>query len=211
MVGVVFVIAMAFLSYYTIFMVKKKYHPEADYTISVVFDNVQGLKISDDVRVNGVSAGMVASIDLQDYDVLVRMIMYRRFIMHENYSILIRKDAALGGAHISINPGSPTDNQGMEIPVLGIRANLHGELDDPFGAISEVIRENRENINVAFQNIRQITDKINSGQGTVGKLINTSSVHDETDKLVKDLRETVEDAREQAPITSFIRAALTAF
>ena len=58
---------------------------------------------------------------------------------------------------------------------------------------------------------REISDKINYGQGTIGKLINKDNIHAQTDQLVKELRETIEDAREQAPITSFIKAALTAF
>ena len=56
-----------------------------------------------------------------------------------------------------------------------------------------------------------ITEKIDTGQGTLGKLINENRVHDSTDGLIKELRDAIEDTREQAPVTSFIRAALTAF
>ena len=79
------------------------------------------------------------------------------------------------------------------------------------GALTALIEDNRENIHDSIRNIRDITAKINRGQGTVAKLINEDRIYSQTDELVKELRETIEDAREQAPITSFIRAALTAF
>ena len=42
-------------------------------------------------------------------------------------------------------------------------------------------------------------------------MINEDTIHADTGKLIKELRDAVEDSREQAPVTSFIRAALTAF
>jgi len=72
-------------------------------------------------------------------------------------------------------------------------------------------RENRENIYYLIKNIRGITEKLNSGEGTIGKLLADEEMHTKTDELIKDVKETLEDAREQAPITSFIRAALTIF
>jgi phospholipid/cholesterol/gamma-HCH transport system substrate-binding protein len=62
-----------------------------------------------------------------------------------------------------------------------------------------------------ISNIKSITQKIDEGKGTLGKLINDNRVHENTDGLIKELRDAIEDTREQAPITSFIRAALTAF
>ena len=90
--------------------------------------------------------------------------------------------------------------------------NLTGlTIGDPLTKISEVIDENREDLKATVQNISEFTEKINKGEGTIGKLVNEDSIHDETGKLIKELRDTVEDSREQAPVTSFIRAALTAF
>ena len=91
------------------------------------------------------------------------------------------------------------------------REGLPGKYEDVMGALSEILDENRENLYASVRNLRQITDKINAGQGTIGKLINEDRIHGQTEELVKELRETIEDAREQAPITSFLRAALTAF
>ncbi len=89
---------------------------------------------------------------------------------------------------------------------------------DPIGALSELISENRVNVRSTIKNIRDITDKINQGEGTLGLLINDDALHRNTsdlitdaDDVVEELRNTFEDAREQAPVTSFLRAVLTAF
>ena len=96
--------------------------------------------------------------------------------------------------------------------VVESRNNLKGErMIDAFTEFSELIAENRPNLYKTIKNIKEITGKINAGQGTLGKLVNENKVYNNADDLIKELRDTMEDAREQAPITSFIRAALLAF
>lgn len=53
--------------------------------------------------------------------------------------------------------------------------------------------------------------KINSGKGTIAALLNDDAVYRETRSLLKELRESVEDLREQAPINSFIGVVFSAF
>lgn len=99
-----------------------------------------------------------------------------------------------------------------EVVLSGINAG------DPIAGLSELIEENRENVKKTIQNIAEITKKINEGKGTVGQLINDSELHDNANTLVSDakvvvreMRESLEDTREQAPVTSFIRILLTSF
>lgn len=89
---------------------------------------------------------------------------------------------------------------------------------DPIAGLSELISENRPNVKKILENIASITEKINNGQGTIGLLINDSKLHDNANTLVSDakivvreMRENLEDTREQAPVTSFIRILLTSF
>lgn len=97
--------------------------------------------------------------------------------------------------------------------------DLQGEAaSDPVAGISELIEENRENVRLTLDNIASITGKINRGRGTIGRLVNDDDLHRNANTLltdaqivVKELRESLEDTREQAPVTSFLRAALTAF
>lgn len=97
--------------------------------------------------------------------------------------------------------------------------DLQGQVTgDPLAALSEMIAENRDDVRRTINNIAGITEKINNGKGTLGQLINNDELHKNANTLVtdaqvvvKEVRETLEDTREQAPVTSMIRAALTAF
>lgn len=53
--------------------------------------------------------------------------------------------------------------------------------------------------------------RVNEGKGTVAALLNDDSVYRETKSLLKELRESVEDLREQAPINSFLGVVFSAF
>ncbi len=210
-VGIVFLIAMGILGYYTIIMSEEFFRKKVSYPMTVMFQNIEGLKVNAHVKVNGVMSGEVESIELSGHQVKVKLSMFNRFSLYENYEIYIKNESALGIKGVSIFPGSPTDSTGRSYIEVGADTLLVGRLDDPFNSITRLVEDNRDNIRVTIQNLRQITDKINAGQGTLGKLINDDKVHSDTGKLVKELREAIEDSREQAPVTSFIRAALTAF
>jgi phospholipid/cholesterol/gamma-HCH transport system substrate-binding protein len=210
-VGIVFFVAMGILSYYTIvrsdFFDTKEY-----YSSTVIFDDVEGLALGNKVLVNGVDAGTVTAIDLMENGkITVTMKLFRTFNIYGNYRILLKNQTALGGRIIVIYPGSP-EVDGDIFETVDSMNNLAGiTIGDPLTKISEVIDENRENIKVAIENFSEFSEKVNKGEGTIGKLVNKDTLHEDTGNLIKELRDTVEDTREQAPVTSFIRAALTAF
>lgn len=210
-VGIIFLVAMIILGYYTIIMSRKFLEPAAAYRMTVVFPNIDGLDVTGKVKINGVDAGRVEEASLKGYRVLVKLKMFTHFTMYDNYSIKVKSDSLLGKKFVSIFPGSPFDAKGVARNVVTERDNLPGRYEDVLSSVSEIIDDNRENFQASIQNLRQITDKLNTGKGTFGKLINEDTIHGQTESLVKELRETIEDAREQAPITSFLRAALTAF
>lgn len=210
-VGIVFFFAMAVLGYYTIIR-SDLFDTRKYYMSSVIFNDVEGLAIGNKVLVNGVEAGTVTVIELMaDSRVRVSLRLFRRFNLYENYKILLKNQTALGGRIVVIYPGSP-ENGGEIFETVENMTDLAGiTIGDPLTKISEVIDENRENIKVAIENFSEFSEKINKGKGTIGKLVNEDSLHEDTGNLIKELRDTVEDTREQAPVTSFIRAALTAF
>ena len=210
-VGILFLIAMIILGYYTIIMSWKFFEPAAVYRITVLFPNIEGLEDANKVKINGVEAGRVEEIKLKGHQVLVKLKMFIEFTLYRNFSIKIKSDSLLGKKFIGIFPGSPYDKKGVAQVVVTDHENLPGQYEDIVGSLTELIDENRDNIYASIRNLRDITEKINAGRGTFGKLINEDKLGHQTIELVKELRETIEDAREQAPITSFIRAALTAF
>lgn len=210
-VGILFTVALVILGYFTIMVKEEIFESREYYIMSARFPNVEGLESGDDVKVNGVKAGVVKNISLEGEHVCAYFKMYSTFPMFENYRIKIANESALGGKFISIYPGVRLSEGKIHHEVTE-KTNLKGfSGDDPIALISDLIADNRESINATLRNIQQITGKINSGQGTLGKLVNQAQVYDNANDMVRDLRNTLEDVREQAPVTSFIRAALTAF
>lgn len=168
-------------------------------------------------------------------------------VFYENYSIEVKNESLLSGRIVAINPGSALPGADGKapavIPVLAVSSgtlsergqtalqyhleqrstagyrDLQGRVTgDPIAALSEMIAENRDDVRKTINNIASITEKINTGKGTLGQLINNDELHKNANTLVtdaqvvvKEVRETLEDTREQAPVTSMIRAALTAF
>ena len=212
-VGLIFFVALAVLGYYTILMSEKIFDNRKDYYyITVLFPDVEGLNRDDKVKINGVMSGKVDDIQLRSTNMVwVKLKMFNTFTLYSNYKIKIKSESALGGKYVAISPGGGFE-KGREYAVVTTRESLEGAaLGDPFGLISEFVEENRHDIREAISNLRMITEKINTGQGTLGKLVSRDTMHDNAEDLIKEIRETIEDSREQAPVTSFIRAALTAF
>ncbi|MFH0974804.1 MAG: MlaD family protein [Spirochaetota bacterium] len=211
-VGILFFVALSILGYFTIIMSGDIFQTRDYYRMTVIFQNIEGLDTTSKVKVNGVVAGAVEEIKLlPDNTVFVKLKMFHEFLLYENYKIKVRTETMLGGRFVGIDPGIAFKD-GRTYAVVKERNNLKGErLIDMFSELSDLIAENRPNLYKTISNIQEITAKINTGQGTLGKLVNENKVYNNADDLIKELRETMEDAREQAPITSFIRAALLAF
>jgi phospholipid/cholesterol/gamma-HCH transport system substrate-binding protein len=158
--------------------------------------------------------------------------------IYENYEATIKNESLLSGRIIALDPGSryPKDPKTQEIDKTGeeflvlsdytiettkqrTAPSLKGKVtEDPLVSLSELIAENRVDIRKTFVNIASITGKINAGEGSLGRLINENEMHKNVNTtltdaqiVLREMREGLEDFREQAPVTSFIRAALSAF
>lgn len=167
---------------------------------------------------------------------------------YSNYYITLKNESIISGKVLSIDPGFFKDPRSGKLyerlPVMVMTdeelkekdmtaldyflarqkadqtaVNLIGEsTGDPLAGLSELISENRADVRQTIKNIESITNKINTGDGTLGQLVNNDELHRNANTLVTDaqvvvreMRESLEDTREQAPVNSFIRAALTAF
>lgn len=67
------------------------------------------------------------------------------------------------------------------------------------------------NLEDTVANLNQVAEKINSGEGTIGKLVNDDSLYVEAKKMMKDVRMTVDDIRETSPIVTFSSIFFGAF
>ncbi len=210
-VGIFFFIALFILGYFTIIMREEIFSTHEFYKMTVFFKDTGGLGVNDKVKINGVLSGIVEDIQLESNEVKVTLKMHNKFTLYENYEIRIQSETTLAGKCVNIYPGN-SFHEGKSYAVIESRENLKGMgMGDIMVMMSDLIYKNRDNIYKTINNLREITEKINTGKGTMGRLINENTVHENTDGMISEIRDTLEDAREQAPVTSFIRAALTAF
>lgn len=209
--GLVFIAAVCILGYFTIMVSHEVFKGNDTYLMSAVFNDAAGLQKSNKVMVNGVYSGSVVSVDLCDQGVIVEMEMFKKFSLYSNYKIMIGNDSVLGGRQIKICPGTGMDPSGKTFETVSVDTILAGEKQDIFETLNSVVEENRENIRITIANIRKFSDKLNSGKGTVSRLLTDDKIADKTENLLDQVKDTIEDVREQAPVTSFIRAALMAF
>ncbi|MDX1958819.1 MAG: MlaD family protein [Leptospiraceae bacterium] len=243
-VGVLFFGALSVVAYFTILTeggpLKKELH-----TMKIYFPNSEGIKLGSKVTVQGVPFGYVSKVELVQMDesekvltdgtlgaktaVEITVVIKNPIKLYENYSMKIRNESLLSGRVIAIDPGSssPTKEDAKKGILSSVKSidptdgkiKIKGKTsDDPLVSLSELIAENRSDIRKTISNISEITGKINSGNGTLGKLINNDEVHANVNTtltdaqiVLRELREGLEDTREQAPVTSFIRSALAAF
>ncbi len=214
-VGMLVIVSIAFVAYYTIIRRVDQF-TDYSYKLKISFNNAEGLRKGSKVRILGVDLGRVKELKVMDHIVMVDVSLEKSVPLYKNYHIEIRNESAIGGKYVSIHPGTDTN------PI--VLKEFNGQLlqgvsyKDPFTSMSELIDENRANVNETIKNIRNITQKVNTGQGTLGKLVNDSEAYNEVNNLVErsenllgEVREGIEDAREQAPVTSFLRTILTVF
>jgi phospholipid/cholesterol/gamma-HCH transport system substrate-binding protein len=61
--------------------------------------------------------------------------------------------------------------------------------------VDQLVTENRENIQKTTANLADITQKVNQGEGTLGKLINNSKLHDELIATLDDVKKGAAEAK----------------
>jgi phospholipid/cholesterol/gamma-HCH transport system substrate-binding protein len=172
----------------------------ANYRVRTEFANVAGLSEGADVRVGGTRKGTVRSITLpktSDGKVTVTMDLAKetQAIVKQDSVASIQAEGLLGDKYVEISFGSVEGARlkGGET----IESEPPFDMSDLFAKASQLLDTGQgalESIQGATDNIELITGKINSGKGTIGKLVNdttlykqaaagVTSLHDDADAL----------------------------
>ena len=238
LVGLLFFTALSVVGYFTIITEGGPFKKGGG-AMKVYFPSADGLKIGNKITVQGIPYGYVSSVKLVMVDendnlvedqgmatkVELSLVLKGPVTLYPNYDITIKNESILSGRIVAIDPGH-SDPENPEPPIImgdknlkPVSSTFKGKItEDPLVILSELIAENRADVRTTISNLANITEKINQGEGTVGKLINSDEIHSNVNTVLTDaqivlreVREGLEDTREQAPVTSFIRAALSAF
>lgn len=82
-------------------------------------------------------------------------------------------------------------------------ASNEGDIAEAFRSLGEIAPK----LESSVRDMNEIMAKVNSGEGTLGKLVNDPSLYDEANQAVKEVRQALESMQDQAPLATFTGVA----
>ncbi|HEX3800143.1 MAG TPA: MlaD family protein [Verrucomicrobiae bacterium] len=183
------------------------------YHLRARFANIQELKVGDPVKMAGVPVGRVEKLAIVESKVELSLRLNKDTPVRTDSKAVI-KFAGLGGQnYVSIDfgtPGSPLLEQNelittIEQPdlnallaklddaasgVQNLTKSFTGDkIDNLVGPFIDFMKQNSPRLAAILGNVQNITGQINSGQGTVGKLIYDQSLYNTASVAVTNLQD----------------------
>lgn len=196
------------------------------HTLIARFDDLRQLKATDDVRLAGVKIGSVMKTRLAGRQGEAVLEIDPDVAISNDSTATIVMSGLIGGNYVSIDMGTagaqPLADGAMikteESPDLNtLMADIGGlgkQLQSSLGSFStafngdpktgggiiqkldKLVTDNTARINATMENLQQITDKINHGDGTLGKLVNDPRLHDELLATIGEVKAAATEAKE---------------
>ena len=155
--------------------------------ISAVFNNINGLQPGNNVRFSGINVGTVKQIIiLNDSLIRVDMIIENEVISHVKKDAIasIGSDGLVGNMIINIIPGKKSTEAVSQGDIILSENKTTTE------EILKTINSSSINAKVITDNLINITNQINSKNGTIGMLINDNNLSNDLKKTISNLKET---------------------
>ena len=193
------------------------------YMLLARFDNLKGLHDGDDILMAGVRVGSVRQTRLAGRRAEAVFSIQPEINIPNDSFATVATSSLLGSNHIEVSVGStgvPFLLPGAEIQTrntvdmneviaklgsLGDRLEQvvtdigkslgSGEGGSLFKRIDQLVIDNGPKLTETVANLQDITAKIRNGEGTVGKLVNDSKLHDDLLASVGEIKGAASDAR----------------
>jgi phospholipid/cholesterol/gamma-HCH transport system substrate-binding protein len=205
--GAFIVVTLAVLAAGVFIIGSREYLFSPTYQLKAQFDNVAGLAEGADVQVGGVHSGTVTTIVLPmkpGDKVTVNMELARSTheIIKQDSVASILTEGLLGNQYLAISFGSAgqaevkngdTIQSEPPLQMADLLAKMDGIMDSSKQAI--------DNATLATAHINSISAKIDSGQGTVGALVNDKQLYNNAEQTTTTLNATMLQA--QTGVTDF--------
>jgi phospholipid/cholesterol/gamma-HCH transport system substrate-binding protein len=156
------------------------------FNVHGLFKNVSGLQVGNNARLVGINVGVVDDIEIMtDSSVKVALTLnenVRKFIK-KDAKLSIGSDGLMGDKLVIITPGGSTSNQeisgGDQLAVVNPM-----DVDKIVFKITKIA----DNAGDLIQSLTAIVNKVNSGKGSIGRLLNN-------DKMARNMENTVKQAQ----------------
>jgi phospholipid/cholesterol/gamma-HCH transport system substrate-binding protein len=205
--GIFIVGALAVLVAGVFLIGNKEYLFSPTYRLLAQFDNVAGLTAGADVQVGGVHSGTVRSIELphkpgDKVTVVMDLDKSTHEIIKQDSLASIETEGLLGNQYMGISFGSegqPDVKNGDTIK--GIPPLIMADMLKKASEILDSSQQAVVNATEATAHLNSVSGKIDSGQGTVGELINDKALYSNLEQTTSTLNDTMTHA--QAGVTDF--------
>jgi len=183
----------------------------SSYLVRSNFENVAGLAEGADVRVGGIRKGTVQSIRLPqkpDGRVVVTMSLARdtQAIVKQDSIAAIQSEGLLGDKYVDVGFGSldAAELKGGET----IESAPPFDISDLFQKANQIMDTSQvalDSIQGAADNINLITGKMNTGKGTIGKLLNDTTLYQQATAGVTSIHEDAEALQHNFLLRGFFK------
>jgi phospholipid/cholesterol/gamma-HCH transport system substrate-binding protein len=176
--GLFFLVALAVLGYYTLFLTDFtlfKDRPE----MTVNFSETNGLREGDGVQVAGMRWGRIKKMTFDPTApvatrVTVVASLDSKLPLRENFKIQIKDATLLGGRILSIDPGPP---EGALVPE---GAPLRGTVQsNPIEGLGKLVDASSAGVEAAIEDLRVITHDLREGKGPLGRMLRDQGMADD--------------------------------
>ncbi|MGA3343324.1 MAG: MlaD family protein [Terracidiphilus sp.] len=205
--GAFIVATLAILAAGVFVIGSKEYLFQSTYQLRAQFDNVAGLAAGADVQVGGVHSGTVQSIELphkpgEQVTVVMDLDKSTHEIIKHDSVASIETAGVLGNQFVAISFGSAGQAEVQDGEIIQSEPPL--EMSDLFKKTSGILDSSQQAINnatLAAAHLSSVSAKIDSGQGTVGALVNDKQLYSNLSQSTATLQTTMLQA--QTGVTDF--------
>lgn len=151
------------------------------FNVYAVFSNVSGLTQGNSVQFAGINVGTIKSIEIIAVDkvrVNMNIVSNVQEFIKKDSEASINSDGLVGNKVLAITGG----NRGG--PPIEEGDSIHAVTPVSIGDIVNNLNESTKEAQNIAQDLAEIMDKVNRGEGTLGKLVNNSDIFDNLDSLM---------------------------
>ncbi|MGA2167558.1 MAG: MlaD family protein [Terracidiphilus sp.] len=205
--GAFIVATLAVLAVGVFIIGSREYIFGSTYQLKAQFDNVAGLAAGADVQVGGVHSGTVRSIALphqpgEKVTVYMDLDKATHEIIKQDSVASIETEGLLGNQYLAISFGSAGQGEVRNGDTIASLPPLEmSELLKRTSGILDSSQQAIQNATLATAHLNSVSAKIDSGQGTLGALVNDKAMYNNLDQTTSTLRDTTIKA--QAGVTDF--------
>ncbi|HWK07725.1 MAG TPA: MlaD family protein [Puia sp.] len=163
------------------------------FRLNAYFSSVSGLKLGSNVRLGGIDIGTVDDIALvTDTSVQVQMVLHKdiqKFIK-KDARVSIGSEGLMGDKVVVISPGMAGQ------PVVAEGDSLASVQPVETDQILASLKTSADNAAVITRNLADISNRINHGQGALGRLLHDTSLSSNISSTMKNLKKSSEGLNE---------------